>query len=145
MASGPYPPWDSVADMPGNAARDETDDDVVVPFRRPEADETPTGSPAGPERRASGEPAPPLREVIGDVLRKERLGQSRTLADVAEEAAVSLPYLSEVERGVKEVSSDLLAAICDALELPLDELLDRAAREVRGDRSARPTFLALAA
>lgn len=75
--------------------------------------------------------APRLRDVIGDVLRDERQRQERTLADVAREAAVSLPYLSEVERGVKEVSSDLLDAIGTALELPLVEILERSADRLR--------------
>ncbi|WP_436794840.1 helix-turn-helix domain-containing protein [Actinospongicola halichondriae] len=78
------------------------------------------------ERRVLG-----LRDVIGDVLREERHRQDRTLADVADEAAVSLPYLSEVERGRKEVSSDLLRAVHEALGLELDEVLDRAARRLR--------------
>ena len=77
---------------------------------------------------------PVLRDVIGDVLRDERRRQERTLADVAREAAVSLPYLSEVERGVKEVSSDLLDAIGTALELPLVEILERSADRLRADR-----------
>jgi len=75
--------------------------------------------------------ARPLRDVIGDVLREERLDQERTLGDVARRAAVSLPYLSEVERGRKDVSSDVLAAICDALDLPLADVLDRSARRLR--------------
>lgn len=75
---------------------------------------------------------PRLRDLIGDVLRDERLDQKRTLADVARDAAVSLPYLSEVERGRKEVSSDLLAAICDALEIPLVQVLERSADRLRG-------------
>jgi len=78
-------------------------------------------------------PLPKLRDVIGDVLRTERLDQQRTLAEVAGEAAVSLPYLSEVERGRKEVSSDLLESICDALELPLADVLQRAAERLRVD------------
>jgi hypothetical protein len=72
-----------------------------------------------------------LRDVLGDVLRDERRRQGRTLADVAETAAVSLPYLSEVERGRKDVSSDVLAAIGGALELPLVEILERSARRLR--------------
>ena len=72
-----------------------------------------------------------LREVIGEVLRDERQHQERTLADVAEEAAVSIQYLSEVERGRKEVSSDLLAAMHGALGLELDEVLERATRRLR--------------
>ncbi len=74
---------------------------------------------------------PLLRDVLGDVLRDERLDQDRTLADVADAANVSLPYLSEVERGRKEVSSDLLDAICDALELPLADVLERSVRRIR--------------
>lgn len=74
---------------------------------------------------------PPLREVIGDVLRDERRRQERTLADVGRAASVSLPYLSEVERGNKEVSSDVLAAICDALELELADVLERSAARLR--------------
>ena len=83
-------------------------------------------------REPESEPTPiPLRTAIGDVLREERHDQGRTLADVAEDAAVSLPYLSEVERGRKDVSSEILESIADALELPLDELLDRTADRLR--------------
>lgn len=76
---------------------------------------------------------PRLRDVVGDVLRDERRRQERTLADVAGEAAVSLPYLSEVERGRKEVSSDVLDAIGTALDLPLVEILERSAERLRID------------
>ncbi|MEM7339166.1 MAG: helix-turn-helix transcriptional regulator [Actinomycetota bacterium] len=72
-----------------------------------------------------------LRHVIGDTLRTERLQQGRTLADVADEAAVSLPYLSEIERGRKEVSSDVLHAIHHALGLELDDVLERAVERLR--------------
>jgi transcriptional regulator with XRE-family HTH domain len=65
-----------------------------------------------------------LRGLIGMVLRKIRLSQGRTLRDVADVARVSVPYLSEVERGRKEPSSELLAAICTALDLQLADLLD---------------------
>lgn len=64
-----------------------------------------------------------LREAIGDSLRRARVSQSRTLREVSGTARVSLGYLSEVERGRKEASSELLAAICDALEVPLYEVL----------------------
>lgn len=64
-----------------------------------------------------------LREAVGERLRRARTAQSRTLRDVSRAARVSLGYLSEVERGRKEASSELLASICDALELPLPELL----------------------
>lgn len=71
-----------------------------------------------------------LREAIGERLRRIRTSQSRTLREVSREARVSLGYLSEVERGRKEASSELLASICGALELPLDELLRRVAGDV---------------
>jgi transcriptional regulator with XRE-family HTH domain len=64
-----------------------------------------------------------LREVIGDVLRRARTTQRRTLREVSDAARVSLGYLSEVERGRKEASSELLSAICDALDVPLSQLL----------------------
>ena len=73
----------------------------------------------------------PLRRVVGDVLRDERRQQERTLADVAAAAAVSLPYLSEIERGTKEVSSDLLAAVAGALDLTLVEVLERCVGRLR--------------
>lgn len=64
-----------------------------------------------------------LREVIGDVLRNARTEQGRTLREVSDAARVSLGYLSEVERGRKEASSELLGAICDALDVPLSRVL----------------------
>lgn len=64
-----------------------------------------------------------LREAVGERLRRARTAQSRTLRDVSRAARVSLGYLSEVERGRKEASSELLASICGALELPLPDLL----------------------
>jgi len=71
-----------------------------------------------------------LREAIGDRLRHARTNQRRTLREVSRAARVSLGYLSEVERGRKEASSELLAAICDALELPLSVLLHHVATDV---------------
>ncbi len=64
-----------------------------------------------------------LREAIGDELRRVRTGQGRTLREVSTNARVSLGYLSEVERGQKEASSELLASICDALEVPIGDVL----------------------
>jgi transcriptional regulator with XRE-family HTH domain len=64
-----------------------------------------------------------LRRVIGDALRARRQAQHRTLREVSTAANVSLGYLSEIERGQKEASSELLAAICDALGARLSELL----------------------
>jgi transcriptional regulator with XRE-family HTH domain len=73
-----------------------------------------------------------LREAIGDRLRHARTIQRRTLREVSRTARVSLGYLSEVERGQKEASSELLAAICDALELPMPELLYNVANDMTG-------------
>src|SRR5947208_5643531 len=73
-----------------------------------------------------------LRRLIGDVLRRHRLRQSRTLRDVSAAAQVSLGYLSEVERGRKEASSELLASICAALDVSLADVL----REVSADVAA---------
>ena len=63
-----------------------------------------------------------LRQLLGDVLRRLRLRQGRTLREVSASARVSLGYLSEVERGQKEASSELLAAICSALGIPLSQV-----------------------
>ena len=71
-----------------------------------------------------------LREVIGDVLRRARIDQGRTLREVSDAARVSLGYLSEVERGRKEASSELLSAICGALEVPLSRVLSDAGGEM---------------
>jgi transcriptional regulator with XRE-family HTH domain len=71
-----------------------------------------------------------LREVIGDVLRRARTSQGRTLREVSDSARVSLGYLSEVERGRKEASSELLTAICGALDVPLSEVLTDAGRQL---------------
>lgn len=72
-----------------------------------------------------------LRESVGEVLRQARTSQGRTLREVSDAARVSLGYLSEVERGRKEASSELLNAICEALRIPLSEVLFGA-----GDRLA---------
>ncbi|AYY12806.1 XRE family transcriptional regulator [Actinobacteria bacterium YIM 96077] len=64
-----------------------------------------------------------VRRLIGDVIRRRRVSQGRTLREISAAARVSLGYLSEVERGRKEASSELLAAICSALDIPLSELL----------------------
>jgi transcriptional regulator with XRE-family HTH domain len=79
-----------------------------------------------------------LRRLLGDVLRRHRVLQARTLRDVSAAAGVSLGYLSEIERGRKEASSELLAAICTALDVSLSEVLreagDDLAREERRRR-----------
>lgn len=71
-----------------------------------------------------------LRRVIGEELRRRRQDQGRTLRDVSAAARVSLGYLSEIERGQKEASSELLAAICTALDVPLSLLLRAVSDEV---------------
>lgn len=72
-----------------------------------------------------------LRSHIGSALRASRVAQGRTLRDVAKSARVSLGYLSEVERGQKEASSELLNSICTALEISLGEVLLTVATQVR--------------
>lgn len=81
-----------------------------------------------------------LREAIGGSIRRARTERNRTLRDVSHSARVSLGYLSEIERGRKEPSSELLAAICEALKLPLPDLLDEVADALRPDdeAAARP-------
>jgi len=64
-----------------------------------------------------------LRRLLGDELRRQRLHQSRTLREVSAAARVSLGYLSEVERGQKEASSELLSSICTALDVPMSVVL----------------------
>ena len=74
-----------------------------------------------------------LRTQLGTTLRGHRLRQRRTLRDVSGAARVSLGYLSEVERGQKEASSELLASICDALDVELADLLAEVSLGLRGD------------
>jgi transcriptional regulator with XRE-family HTH domain len=78
-----------------------------------------------------------LREVLGDVLRQARITQGRTLRQVSDAARVSLGYLSEVERGRKEASSELLSAICDALDVPLSQLLTDAGEQLVSQEPAQ--------
>jgi transcriptional regulator with XRE-family HTH domain len=86
---------------------------------------------------------PLLRTMLGHVLRRTRLEQGRSLADVARSARVSLPYLSEVERGRKEASSEILAAICDALRIELSDLLARVESDLVADRVSRAQIVRL--
>jgi transcriptional regulator with XRE-family HTH domain len=64
-----------------------------------------------------------VRQEIGDVLRDFRLQKGRTLRQVAGKASVALGYLSEVERGQKEASSEILASVADALEVPISKIM----------------------
>lgn len=79
----------------------------------------------------TGHLEPLLRELVGAVLRDERQRQGRTLARVAETAGISMQHLSDVERGRKDPSSELLAAITGALMVSLPQLLVRAADDAR--------------
>ena len=74
-----------------------------------------------------------LRDALGETLRDARISQNRTLRDVSTAANVSLGYLSEVERGRKEASSELLASICDALDLQMSDVLDTVSHNLRTD------------
>ena len=89
---------------------------------------------------------PLWRHIVGDVLRRERLAQERRLKDVAEAARISMPYLSEIERGRKEASSEVLAAAAHALGLGLADLLglaqDELARIAQARRATPQTQLA---
>ncbi|GHH93508.1 helix-turn-helix domain-containing protein [Streptomyces capillispiralis] len=89
----------------------------VIPLRPGQAPPARTPDPTARE--------PLWRDLVGDVLRRERLAQERTLKDVADAARISMPYLSEVERGRKEASSEVLAAAAQALGLGLGDLLSR--------------------
>ena len=82
-----------------------------------------------------------LRTAVGQTLRAARTEQSRTLRDVAREARVSLGYLSEVERGQKEASSELLNAICDALGLTLSSVMSGVTHELESRESAKLTVV----
>ena len=88
---------------------------------------------------------PLLRTMLGDVLRRTRLEQGRTLTDVARSARVSMPYLSEVERGRKEASSEVLAAICDALRIELADLVATTGRDLVDDSNRRTRVVRLEA
>src|SRR4028118_349407 len=71
-----------------------------------------------------------VRDLIGESLREERMAQGKTLREVSKLARVSLGYLSEVERGQKEASSELLASICGALDVSLSSVLHRVSERV---------------
>ncbi len=77
-----------------------------------------------------------FRRLLGDVLRTHRMDQGRTLRQLCADARVSLGYMSEIERGQKEASSELLAAICSALDVPLSEILSDVADAVALEEAA---------
>ena len=72
-----------------------------------------------------------IRSVVGETLRAARLRQRRTLREVSAQARVSLGYLSEIERGQNEASSELLASICDALDLRLSDVFAQVSDRLR--------------
>ena len=77
-----------------------------------------------------------FRRLLGEVLRDRRMQRGLTLREVSKEARVSLGYISEVERGQKEASSELLAAICAALDVPLSEILSEVSDAVALEEAA---------
>ncbi|MFC4497850.1 helix-turn-helix domain-containing protein [Streptomyces ovatisporus] len=99
-----------------------------APSRNPAAQPNSAAQPPAATVPAAKEPL--WRDVVGDVLRRERLAQERTLKDVADAARISMPYLSELERGLKEASSEVLAAAARALSLDLAGLLVLAHEEL---------------
>jgi transcriptional regulator with XRE-family HTH domain len=77
-----------------------------------------------------------VRRLLGDVLRQTRLDQGRTLREVSAAARVSLGYISEIERGQKEASSECLAAICAALDVPLSVVMSDVSGEIAREEAA---------
>lgn len=77
-----------------------------------------------------------FRRLLGDVLRQRRSELGMTLREVSGAARVSLGYISEIERGQKEASSELLASLCEALEMPLSEVLHNVADAVAVEEAA---------
>ena len=82
-----------------------------------------------------------FRRLLGETLRQVRLERGMTLRDVSADARVSLGYISEIERGQKEASSELLASLCAALRVPLSDVL----REVSSAVAVEEARLELAA
>ena len=77
-----------------------------------------------------------VRQVLGEVLRQERVRQGRTLRDVSKDAMVSLGYISEIERGEQEASTECLAPVCAALEVPMSSVLELVSQELRREEAA---------
>lgn len=77
-----------------------------------------------------------FRRFLGEVLRRERMQRGLTLRDVSAEALVSLGYISEIERGQKEASSELLSSLCSAMDLPLSAVLREVSDAVALEESA---------
>jgi transcriptional regulator with XRE-family HTH domain len=77
-----------------------------------------------------------FRRLLGDVLRSARMQRGMTLRELSAEARVSLGYISEIERGQKEASSELLASLCQAMDLPLSDVLRDVADAVSIEEAA---------
>ena len=107
---------------------------MTLPARQPE----PTSEP--PEQ-----PEPLWRDLTGRVLRRHRLERRERLAETAARAGISTQYLSEVERGRKDASSEVVAAVAGALDLSLLDLTLEVARDLHGGRRALGTVTSLAA
>ncbi|MCW2817231.1 MAG: DNA-binding protein [Marmoricola sp.] len=84
-----------------------------------------------------------FRASLGDVLRAERMRQSMTLRELSSAARVSLGYISEIERGQKEASSELLAALCEALDMPLSLVLREVSDVVEAEEVALASLSSL--
>ncbi len=118
-------------------------EDRPEPALRPARPE-PAVRPARPEPAVRpARPEPLFRHLVGHILRARREAQGRTLRDVARDARVSVAYLSEVERGRKEASSEVLVAVCRALGMGLVDLLGEAHRALAG--AGRPVVVDLTA
>ncbi|TNM68301.1 helix-turn-helix transcriptional regulator [Streptomyces sp. NP160] len=120
------------------------------PTRRPSSSRPPSaptgyrGLSASPPNTDGRRQVPLLRREIGDVLRSARQQQGRTLREVSGAARVSLGYLSEVERGQKEASSELLSSICDALAVPMSTVLRAVSDRVAAAEGLAPPASAVA-
>ena len=95
-----------------------------------------------PDRSSPPAVEPLWREAVGRELREQRLAAGRTLADVAERAGVSTQYLSEIERGRKEPSSEVVGAVSGALGLRLVDLTARVTRTLAATTITGPVCLA---
>jgi len=118
------------------AGEPPADGPAQAPRRRPEPAAIPFSTTRPPSSGAAPEPL--WREVAGSVLRDGRRRQRRTLAQVAQRAGMSVQYLSELERGRKEASSEMLGAACGSLGLGLGEFASRCARMINSI-AARPS------
>ncbi|MEU6085106.1 helix-turn-helix transcriptional regulator [Streptomyces sp. NPDC047108] len=137
-AEAPPTPAPHATGAPDAPAGRGTSGSAPVPTAPPAAPASPT-SPATPVAPPAPVKEPLWRDVVGDVLRRERLAQKRTLKDVADAARISMPYLSEIERGLKEASSEVLAAAAAALGLGIADLLALGHHEIIRLTGARGT------